>query len=200
MPNRNPLANKSGFLRELEPIMDGLYRQALRMTGNAHAAEDVTQEAILKGYRFFESYQAGTNFRAWMHRVLYTVFVNKVRERSLPAIPLEAIQEPAAHSLPLVDELDKPDHAARAAALLEATDDRIKRAVMDLPEDLRTVFLLSTVEELKYREIARVMDCPLGTVMSRLFRGRRLLQERLAEYAKESGFPVDALADEGEVQ
>ena len=172
MPNRNPLANKSGFLRELEPIMDGLYRQALRMTGRTHAAGDVTPE----------------------------VFVNKVRERSLPAIPLEAIQEPAAHSLPLVDELDKPDHAARAAALLEATDDRIKRAVMDLPEDLRTVFLLSTVEELKYREIARVMDCPLGTVMSRLFRGRRLLQERLAEYAKESGFPVDALADEGEVQ
>jgi RNA polymerase sigma-70 factor (ECF subfamily) len=102
--------------------------------------------------------------------------------------------------LPIIEELDKPDHAARAAALLEATDDRIKRAVMDLPEELRTVFLLSTVEELKYREIAKVMDCPLGTVMSRLFRGRKLLQERLAEYAGESGFPVDALADEREVQ
>jgi RNA polymerase sigma-70 factor (ECF subfamily) len=180
--------------------MDGLYRQALRMTGNAHAAEDVTQEAVLKGYRFFESFQPGTNFRAWMHRVLYTVFVNKVRERSLSAVALESVQEPAANMLPIIEELDKPDHAARAAALLEATDDRIKRAVMDLPEELRTVFLLSTVEELKYREIAKVMDCPLGTVMSRLFRGRKLLQERLAEYAGESGFPVDALADEREVQ
>lgn len=196
-----PSANASfrnRFLKELEPVLDSLYRQALRMTGDPHAAEDVTQDAVLKGYRFFGSFQPGTNFRAWMHRVLYTVFVNSIRDRREPTPGLDSVPEPASPALPLVEELDRPDHRARTDALLDASDDRIKRAVMDLPEELRMVFLLSTVEDLKYREIARVLDCPVGTVMSRLFRGRKMLQERLADYAKQTGFARNATPREEE--
>ena len=194
---------KERFLEELDPVLDSLHRTALRMTRDRSRAEDVTQEAILKAYRFFASYREGTNFRAWIHRVLYTVFVNTTRDRGPKASPLEAVPEPEEAVRPLVEELNRGTHTARAQAVLESVDERIKQAVMDLPHDLRMVFLLSTIEGLKYREISEVMDCPLGTVMSRLFRSRRMLQDRLTEYAADEGFDVESAsygeaADRGE--
>lgn len=191
MPDSRPKLTreqKRRFQRELEPVLDGLFRTASRMTGDSSKAEDVVQEAVLKAYRFFGTFQDGTNFRAWIHRVLYTVFVNTTRDRSPKASSLEALPEPEETVLPLLAELERPDHRAREKAVLEASDERIKQAVEELPEDLRMVFMLNTLEGLKYREIAEVMGCPLGTVMSRLFRSRRMLQERLAEYAEEAGF------------
>lgn len=168
--------------------MDSLHRMAARLCGDATRAEDVLQEAILKAWRFFESFQPGTNFRAWIHRVLFTVFVNTTRDREPKAAPLDAVAEPELARPSLVEELDRPGHAERERAMLEASDERVRQAVDELPPDLRTVFMLSTIEGLKYREIADVMDCPLGTVMSRLFRSRRLLQDRLLDYALASGF------------
>jgi len=172
-------------------VMDGLYRTAFRMTGDRTRSEDVVQETILKAYRFFGSYKEGTNFRAWIHRVLYTVFVNTIRDRSPRTAALDGIPEPEEKANSLIEELDRPTHIQRARAVLDAADDRIQQAVLELPQDLRMVFLLSTVEDLKYREIAEIVGCPLGTVMSRLFRSRRMLQDRLVEYAREKGLEVN---------
>lgn len=198
------MTNKSGrklrerFLEELDPVVDSLHRVAVRMTGDTVRAEDVLQEAILKAYRFFATYREGTNFRAWMHRVLYTVFVNATRDGGPRSSPLAAIPEPEDSVTPLIAELDQPTHAQRARAVLESVDESIKQAVLDLPQDLRIVFLLSTIEGLKYREIADVMECPLGTVMSRLFRSRRMLQERLLDFAKAGGFDIEAASYTGD--
>ncbi len=179
---------RARFLAELEPALDGLHRTALRLTRDPTRAEDVLQDAVLKAYRFFGSFREGTNFRAWMHRVLYTVFVNSIRSSTPGHSHLEAVPELQSASASLSDELDQPTHVQRARAVLDAVDEKIKHAVLELPQELRMVFMLSTVEELKYREIAEIMDCPVGTVMSRLFRSRRMLQERLTDYAEKRGF------------
>ena len=184
-------SQRDAFRKELEPVMGGLYGAALRMTGNRAQAEDVVQDAILKAYRFFSSYKPGTNFKAWIHRILYTSFINSKREKGEKMTPLDSVAEPIHDHSEHEEHLDLPDHESRATALLEASDDRIKQAVDELPEDLRMTFLLSTVEGLKYREIAEVMDCPLGTVMSRLHRSRRILQNQLADLAAESGFGAE---------
>jgi len=184
-------SQRDRFQAELEPLLDGLHRTSLRLTRDPNKSEDLLQETVLKAYRFFHSFKPGTNFRAWIFRVLYTVFINKTRERGPQAVPLDGLPEQASSSPPLEEELNRPSHEKRVHAMLEAVDDRIKAAVEELPEDLRMVFLLSTIEGLKYREIAEVMGCPLGTVMSRLFRSRRMLQEKLADYARQSGFPSD---------
>lgn len=196
-PRKTPKDLRSRFLDELDPVLDSLHRAALRMTTDATRAEDVLQESILKGYRFFPTYKEGTNFRAWMHRVLFTVFVNTTRDRGPRSSTLEAVPEPEENERPLVEELDRPTHVQRAVAVMESVDERIKQAVQDLPSDLRMVFMLSTIEGLKYREIAEVMQCPLGTVMSRLFRSRRMLQERLFEYAREGGFDTETASPDG---
>jgi RNA polymerase sigma-70 factor, ECF subfamily len=155
---------------------------------DATLADDLLQEALLKAWRFFHSFKAGTNFRAWMFRVLYTVFVSMTRDKKHELHDSDSVAEIEATESPIA-ELSRPSAEERERAVLEAVDDRIKSAVEGLPEDLRTVFLLSTIEGLKYREIAEVMECPLGTVMSRLFRSRRLLQDRLATYARGMNFP-----------
>lgn len=152
-------------------------------------ADDLVQEALLKAWRFFHSFKAGTNFKAWMFRVLYTVFVSQTRERKTPLQDsADSIEEIESRESP-IEELSRPSLVERERAVLEAVDDRVKAAVEDLAPDLRTTFLLSTIEGLKYREIAEVMGCPLGTVMSRLFRSRRMLQDRLAQYARGLNFP-----------
>ena len=185
----SPKLRKKVFMKELDPLLDGLHRTARRLTRDPARADDVVQDAVLKAFRFFDSFKPGTNFRAWMYRVLYTVFVNTTREKTATTAEVEHAAEPEGGVLDLGHELSRPSHQERVQAMLQAVDERIKSAVEELPLDLRTVFLLSTVEGLKYREIAEVMESPLGTVMSRLFRGRRMLQERLVDYARESGFP-----------
>jgi RNA polymerase sigma-70 factor, ECF subfamily len=184
MPDRGVEA----FEREVRPHLDALHRTARRLMRDATAAEDLVQEALLKAWRFFHSFRAGTNFKAWIFRVLYTVFVSLTRERKPPLQDPDSTDEIEARESPL-EELARPSIEERERAVLEAVDDRVKAAVEELPADLRTTFLLSTLEGLKYREIAEVMDCPLGTVMSRLFRSRRMLQDRLAHYARGMNFP-----------
>jgi RNA polymerase sigma-70 factor (ECF subfamily) len=187
MPDRGVDA----FEREVKPHLDALHRTATRLMRDPASADDLLQETLLKAWRFFHSFEAGTNFKAWIFRVLYTSFVSMTRERRLESVDPEAIGEIEGRES-LIEEISRPTHKERERAILEAVDDRIKAAVDELPPDLRTVFLLSTIEGLKYREIAEVMDCPLGTVMSRLFRSRRLLQDRLAGYARDNNFPSAA--------
>lgn len=182
--------NADAFEAAASPVLDALYRTALRLVRRHDLAEDLVQDALLKGFRFFHTWTPGTNFRAWMFRVLYTTFAGERRAADPASRPLDDAPEPSAKADDLLRELDRGTPAERAAAVLDAVDDRIKAAVDELPEDLRAVFLLNTVEDLKYREIADVLGCPLGTVMSRLFRARRMLQDRLSAFAEGPPLPV----------
>jgi RNA polymerase sigma-70 factor (ECF subfamily) len=180
-------------MAEAGPHLPGLYRTALRLTRDPTRAEDLVQDAILKGFRFFDSYRPGTNFAAWIHRVLYTVFLNTARGAPPRSAPIDLVPEPERPRRSALDDLGLLSPSERTRGVLEQVDDRIKRAVEALPEELRLTFLLNTVEGLKYREIAEVMDCPIGTVMSRLFRARQLLQSELRDHALELGFAGAAL-------
>ena len=185
--------NAKAFEAAVSPVLDALYRTALRLVRRHELAEDLVQESLLKGYRFFHTFLPGTNFRAWILRVLYTTFAGERRNADPPSRPLDDAPEPSVKADDLLRELERGSPSERAAAVLDAVDDRIKSAVEDLPEELRAVFLLNTVEDLKYREIADVLGCPLGTVMSRLFRARRMLQDRLSAFAE--GPPVPAAGE-----
>jgi len=167
-----------------------LYRTALRLTKNERDAEDLVQDALLSAFRSFDQFEKGTQFRAWLFKILTNTFINKYRRRVL--------EQTVAQSLKLEGDVTLMSaggvRAARDAeealgyALL---GDAIQRALGELPEEFRMAVVLCDVEEFSYREIADIMDCPVGTVMSRLHRGRRLLQVTLREHAERAGILSD---------
>ena len=179
------------FEAHLAPHLDALLRTAHRLTQDAAQAEDLLQDALLKAFRFFDSFQPDSNFKAWIFKILTNTFVNAYRSRQRRGnqVDLESLGEAETPHRP-----DQPDaelsFTERTEAVYELVDERIRQALLDLPENLRTVFVLAAVEELKYREIAEILDCPVGTVMSRLFRGRALLKQRLESFAEEEGIPA----------
>lgn len=189
-PRTKTVGRAAAFEAEATPHLDALHRTATRLCGSPGEADDLVQETLLKAFRFFDTWTAGTNFKAWLFRVLYTTFVSARRSADPRPRDLADVPEPGATVDELLKELDRGSYEERERAVLDAVDDRVKAAVDALPRDLRATFLLSAVEDLKYREIADALGCPLGTVMSRLFRARRLLQDRLAAYAAEAGARV----------
>ncbi|MEZ6194264.1 MAG: sigma-70 family RNA polymerase sigma factor [Planctomycetota bacterium] len=169
-----------------EPHLDALMRTARRMTRDENDAEDLLQETLLKGFRSIDQFEPESNFRAWIFRILTNTFINEYRRRRRagPEIELDEGPEPVAPE-------ESPVVEARAGDLgpvLELVDERLRQAVLDLPPPLLDVFGLAVLEDLKYREIAEVLDIPVGTVMSRLFRARAMLKERLLHHAEEEGF------------
>lgn len=178
------------FEEEALSHLDSLYRTALRLTRNAQDAEDLVQETYLKVFRFADRFEQGTNLRAWMFKILTNSFLNRYRKAS---------QEPKRASLDETEETYIYNRllattqsmalspSAEEAALAQIIDVDVKRALDDLPEEFRMAVLLRDVEGFSYREIAEVTGVPLGTVMSRLSRGRKLLQRSLWEYAQGPG-------------
>jgi RNA polymerase sigma-70 factor (ECF subfamily) len=160
--------------------LDELYGTAVRLTRNRSEAEDLVQEAVMRAWAFWDRFEPGTNARAWMHRILVNTFINgyrrKKREREILA---EA----------RVTELERPffDHHDRKKAT-EGFGDEVSRALDNLPEEFRVVLLMVDMNDLSYREVADALECPIGTVMSRLHRARRRLQDELGGYAVEAGF------------
>jgi RNA polymerase sigma-70 factor (ECF subfamily) len=163
--------------------LDALYAVACRLTKSPLDAEDLVQDALVKAMRARDQYQAGTNLKAWLFKILTNTFINKYRRGGLERVVLDG---PDAD--PLADgwvsgasmrALRDPE----GQALRPLVAEEIRRALDELPEEFRLAVVLSDVEELSYKEIAEVMDCPVGTVMSRLHRGRRLLQKRLYDHA-----------------
>src|SRR6185436_18687313 len=188
------------FEKQVLSHLDSLYGVACRLTKSPLEAEDLVQDALLKAIRAREQYQPGTNLKAWLFKILTNTFINKFRRGGLERVVLEG---PDAD--PLVDgwvsaasmrALRDPE----TQALRPIVAEEINRALAELPEEFRLAVVLSDVEELSYKEIAEAMDCPVGTVMSRLHRGRRLLQKRLYDHAVLLGItPVnDAPPDEAE--
>ena len=168
---------ESRFEREALTHLDAMYRFARSLTRDAAEADDLVQETCVKALRAFDTFEEGSNCKAWLFRIMKNTFINRLRVMHRE-IGLEDVGEPA-----LGNGLQDPSPLARgpeAAIILTAAGDQIRSALAAVPEDFRTVVVLADVEGLSYKEIADVAAIPIGTVMSRLFRGRRLLRDRLS--------------------
>ncbi len=169
--------------------LDSLYSTALRMTRNTQEAEDLVQDTFLRAYRFFDKFELGTNFRACIFRILTNTFINtypkKVRTPQKVDYDKVSFGIQSDHKY---QEPTEPHQDYDEDAYVELFDDQIKGALDKLSDEFRMVILLADVEGLSYKEIASIADIPIGTVMSRLFRGRKILQRSLGRYAKREGF------------
>ena len=174
-----------------------LFATALRMTRNRADAEDLVQETFLKGWRAFESYQDGTNLRAWLFRIMTNTFINKYnsQQRKPQETELDEVEEMFLFRRMGAFDQSKLNQSAEDQMLELFTDDEVKNAIEELPETFRMPVLLSDVEGFSYKEIAEMLDVPIGTVMSRLHRGRKAMQKMLYEYAKERGLVDESLLD-----
>ena len=176
------------FQADALPLLDSLYGAALRMTRNPQDAEDLVQETMLRAYRAFDRFEAGTNLKAWLFRILTNAYINTYRKRQ---------REPQKVSADEVEEFDLYQELKNHDTQFEATpesivldslvDSDIIDAIDDLPEQFRLAVVLSDIEGFSYAEMAEIMDVPMGTVMSRLHRGRKALQKRLWELARDRG-------------
>lgn len=181
-------ATRSKFEEQALPYLDSLYSSALRMTRNPSDAEDLVQEAILLAFRNFHQFQQGTNIKAWLFRILTNTFINSYRKKS---------KEPERVDLPDVEDFYFLSEARKHSELGQNPESQvlgkfvkedILAAIDRLPEEFRLVVVMNAVEGFAYQEIADILDIPIGTVRSRLYRGRKLLQKALFDQAKEMGY------------
>ncbi|NLN92245.1 MAG: sigma-70 family RNA polymerase sigma factor [Candidatus Hydrogenedens sp.] len=167
--------------------VDLLYAVALRLTRNHADAEDLTQNTFVKALRFHDKFKPGTYIKAWLLTILRNTFINEYRRRSRRPLEVELSGfEVARDTNPDPDIFFEPRPGCRED-LLELVDDPVRQAVEALPPEFREAVLMADLEDMSYKEIAEAMGCPLGTVMSRLYRGRKLLRDALEEYARERG-------------
>ena len=183
------MADQSRFTDDAMGFLDALFSAALRMTRNAAEAEDLVQETYLKAYRGYGSFQEGTNLKAWLYRILTNTFINSYRakKRRPDESDLEEIEDLYLYRRLGGLEAAAAGRSAEEEVLDSFTDDEVKNAVESLPEQFRIAVLLSDVEGFSYKEIAEIMDVPIGTVMSRLHRGRKALQKSLYEFGTNRG-------------
>jgi RNA polymerase sigma-70 factor (ECF subfamily) len=168
------------FERDVVPFLGQLYPAALRMTRNPTDAEDLVQETSAKAYAAFHQFRPGTNLRAWLHRILANTFINGYRKRRRE--PRQAPEGDFPDWQVSADPLSAQARSAEAEALERLADSEILRALRDLPEEFRVAVYLADIEGYAYKEIAEIMGTPIGTVMSRLHRGRSRLRDKLAAY------------------
>ncbi len=192
MTEQNALALKKRkeFEAQALPHMDALYRTALRMTKNEKDAEDLVQEAFVKAYRFWDKFDSGSNCRAWLFKIMTNIFINDYRSksRSPMAVNMDDIDDNFLYGQLAVGSKESNPEKDLFNKIF---DDDVKKAIETLPDDFRLVVVLSFLEGFSYQEIADITDLQLGTVKSRLHRGRKLLQKELFEYAIKNGYVKD---------
>ncbi|MFN1835024.1 sigma-70 family RNA polymerase sigma factor [Balneola sp. MJW-20] len=186
---RDERKKQKDFDEEIIPHMDALYNFALRLTTDPNDAEDLVQDTIVKAYRFFSSYEKGTNAKAWMFRILKNSFINNYRKTSKKPSQVDYDEVSSYYESVRAESTDTSD--LENLMFRELMDDDITNALSRLPEDFRTVVMLCDVEGYTYEEIANMLDVPIGTIRSRLHRGRNLLKTELIEYAKKRGYTGD---------
>jgi RNA polymerase sigma-70 factor (ECF subfamily) len=179
------------FERDVLPLLPSLYGAALRMTRNPADAEDLVQETYLRAFRGFAGFQQGTNLKAWLYRILTNGFINTYRKRQREPQTVEGPED--VEDWYLYDRLGarSVETSAEEEVLERLPDQDVKAALESLPENFRLPVLLADIEGFSYKEIAEIMDTPIGTVMSRLHRGRKALERALWETAKQRGLVDD---------
>ncbi len=186
------MADPSTFAEQAMPLMDQLYSAAMRMTRNPSDAEDLVQETYMKAYRGFERFQDGTNLKAWMYRILTNSYINRYRQKQRrPDESDIADVEDMYLYRRLGGENSDIGSSAEDAFLNTVTDTTVKAAIEALPENFRIAVLLADVEGFAYKEIAEILDIPIGTVMSRIHRGRKALEKHLHDFASERNLLPD---------
>jgi RNA polymerase sigma-70 factor (ECF subfamily) len=190
---------KDQFTSDAMQYAPQLFSTALRMTRNSSDAEDLVQETYIKGWRSFHTFQEGTNLRAWLFRIMTNTYINKynAQKRKGTEVELDDVEE-----LFLYKRLGSIDQSQLSSSAEDQmldlfTDDEVKNALESLPEDFRIPVLLSDVDGFSYKEIAEMLEIPIGTVMSRLHRGRKVMQKMLYEYARDKGLIVEPATVEG---
>ena len=187
------MADQAMFADQAMPLMDGLYGAAMRMTRNPTDAEDLVQETYLRAYRGFGGFEQGTNLKAWLYRILTNTYINEYRKKK---------RRPDESDIDDVEDLylyrrlgglagATAGRSAEEELFEQITDSNIKEALETLPEQFRMAVLLADVEGFAYKEIAEILDIPIGTVMSRLHRGRKGLQKQLYEFGRERNLVPD---------
>jgi RNA polymerase sigma-70 factor, ECF subfamily len=184
--SRSTRKKHEDFESEALPHMDVLYNFALRTTGNKDDAQDLLQETYLKAYRFWDKYEKGTNIRAWLFRIMKNSYINRYRKETKEPDKVDYDDIENFYNSIRAEHTDPNDLQAKLFDNL--LSDEVARALESIPEDFRTVVILCDIEGLTYEEIAEFVEVPIGTVRSRLHRGRKLLQSKLLEYAKTQGF------------
>jgi len=178
------------FEADALPLLPGLYSAAFRLTRNASDAEDLVQETFLRAYRGFHQFEAGTNLKAWLYRILTNTFINSYRKKQ---------REPQTDSLDDVEDWylysrmagQGAEPSAETSVIESLPDEDVQDALSSLPEQFRIAVLLADVEGFSYKEIAEITGVPIGTVMSRLHRGRKALEKRLWDVVRERGLVTD---------
>ena len=169
------------------PFMDALYNQALRLTRHSEDASDIVQETYLRAYCTFANFKEGTNCKAWLFTILYSIFVNKYRkdQREADTVSIEELEQTFHRTL--ADGDWETNFVALTRSELDWQEPEVNHALAKLPEDFRSAVLLVDVEEFTYEEAAAALECPVGTLRSRLFRARRMLFLELEDYARRIG-------------
>ena len=194
------MTTREDFTHDAMQHAPQLFSTAMRMTRNRSDAEDLVQETFIKAWRSFATYQQGTNLRAWLFRIMTNTYINKynTQQRKPTETELDDVEELFLYKrLGAVDQ-SQLSQSAEDQMLSLFTDDEVKKALEELPDQFRIPVLMSDVEGFSYKEIAEILEIPLGTVMSRLHRGRKAMQKMLYEYAKERGLINEALLSQGD--
>nr|WP_245532426.1 sigma-70 family RNA polymerase sigma factor [Acaricomes phytoseiuli] len=191
---------RARFERDAMQYVDQLYSAAMRMARNPADAEDLVQEAYTKAFSAFHQYKPGTNLKAWLYRILTNTYINLYRKRQREPQQSGSDQVEDWQLVRAESHTSSGLRSAEAEALDHLPDSDVKRALQDIPEEFRLAVYFADVEGFAYKEISSIMNTPIGTVMSRLHRGRKLLRDQLADYAAERGFAAAIARDTPEAQ
>jgi RNA polymerase sigma-70 factor (ECF subfamily) len=176
------------FNSQAMPFVDSLYNTAYRMTRSAEDAEDLVQETFFKAYKYYDKFEEGTNLKAWLFKILKNTFINNYRKKKLEPRSVDFAEIEDSFERIVRRDAAEPAGDPESDFFNGVLDDDVRKALESLPYDYRMVVILADLEDFSYKEIADILECPVGTVMSRLYRGRKLLEKALLKYARKHGY------------